>query len=114
GGYNSFGEALNALTGSGWFEKLDRGLSTVNEALGGAFPDDVQGAANAFASMGDALASMVQSGNADAAAEQFEMLAAAAAAHGVSTEQLLDLMPSYRDALVGLEDGAYEIGRAHV
>src|SRR5699024_12361612 len=54
GGYNSFGEALNTLTGSGWFEKLDRGLSTVNQALGGAFPDDVQGAANAFAAMGDA------------------------------------------------------------
>src|SRR5699024_11951153 len=51
---------------------------------------------------------MVQSGNADAAAEQFEILADAAAAHGVSTEQLLYLMPSYRDALVGLEDGAYD------
>src|SRR5699024_10664381 len=108
GGYNSFEEALNTLTGSGLFEKLDRGLSTVNQALGGALPDDVQGAANAFASMGDALASMVQSGNADDAAAQFEMLAAAAAAHGVSTEQLLELMPSYRDALVGLEDGAYD------
>src|SRR5699024_10098488 len=50
--------------------------------------------------------------DADAAAAQFEALAAKAAEYGVSQDELLDLMPAYRDALIGLEDGAYSTAAA--
>src|SRR5699024_7821040 len=67
GGYNSLRESLEALTGGGAIGAVDRAMSGLNQTLGGHLPDDIQGARDAFASMGDALATMVVSGDADAA-----------------------------------------------
>lgn len=52
---------------------------------------------------GQALATLAQSGDAELAAEQFRGYEAAAKAAGISTEELLDLMPAYRDALADAE-----------
>ncbi|WP_159622669.1 tape measure protein [Ruania rhizosphaerae] len=108
GAYDSLGESLQTLTGGGIIDRADRALSGLNQAVGGPFVDDVQGARDAFAAMSDSLSGMVQGGDAEQAAAQFEMLADRAAEMGVTQEQLLELMPSYRDALVGLEEGAYD------
>src|SRR5699024_6496244 len=99
GGYNSLEEALTSLTGGGVLGAVDRRRSGINQSLGGRRRDDIQGARDAFASMPDALATMVMSGDADAAAAQFDALTAKAAEYGVSQEELLNPMPAYREAL---------------
>ncbi|MER7361946.1 hypothetical protein [Nonomuraea wenchangensis] len=52
-----------------------------------------------FADMDTALAGMVQSGNADAAAKAFEQLAAQARAQGIPIEKLQQLLPTYSQAV---------------
>lgn len=50
-----------------------------------------------------ALAQLVQSGNAQLAADAFNKLAGAAAADGTSKEKLLTLFPEYTDGLAGVD-----------
>lgn len=59
----------------------------------------------AFDSLGSSLAGLVTSGQSERAAELFDEIAAAAEDQGVSVEQLKELMPQYRDALAGVENG---------
>lgn len=56
--------------------------------------------------LGQALASLVQSGNADKAAEQFQMLSDEWVRGGGSVEDLRALMPSYTDALADVKNQA--------
>ncbi|MFW7414763.1 phage tail tape measure protein [Demequina sp. SO4-18] len=56
--------------------------------------------------IGDALGSLVQSGEAERAAKQFEMLAAEWEAGGGDIEELKRLMPGYTDALADAENQA--------
>lgn len=60
---------------------------------------------DAFDSLGASLAGLVSSGQSERAAELFDEIAAAAEEQGVSVEQLKELMPQYRDALAGVENG---------
>lgn len=112
GEYNSMEEALRTLVGDGWLDKLDRGLSAVNQAVGGPLPDDVAAASEQFTAMGDILAQMVSQGDAQTAAEQFADMASKAEALGYSQEDLLSLMPAYQEALIGLADGQYDAAYA--
>lgn len=55
-------------------------------------------------SFGQGLATLVQSGQADEAARQFEIFKRAAADAGVPIDDLLDLMPAYRDAVADADN----------
>ncbi|MEV5138423.1 phage tail tape measure protein [Streptomyces syringium] len=54
-------------------------------------------------SMDEALASLVQSGSPDVAAQAFRRMAREAEAQGTSTEKLKTLLPQYSEALAGMD-----------
>lgn len=70
----------------GWFGQGTTGATRIREQ---------------FERIGEALASMVQSGNAGKAASQFDVIAQAWQAQGGRLEDLRDLLPAYTNALVG-------------
>lgn len=98
---NNAMEALKLLTGDDMNSQMERFGSSIN-ILG--LSDQVRDARDAFEVTGEALAGLVNSGDADRAAELFEEMAAGADLQGVSTEQLLDLMPAYGEALAGVSN----------
>ena len=61
-------------------------------------------AREAFATMGQSLADLVNSGDGDRAEQMFDRIANAALEQGYSVEQVRDLMPAYTDALAGVEN----------
>lgn len=104
-GYNTFGEALRTLTSEGLFDKFDR----FGQSLIGLLPGvttAVQGSTEQFEIWGTILADMAKSGDMDDVASQFNQMASEAAEMDVSVEELLDLMPAFRDHLIGVADAA--------
>src|SRR5690625_27583 len=104
-GYNSFGEALRTLTDGGLFNRFDRGM----QAIIGILPfvtTAVEGSKEQFEVFGSVLSNLATSGDLDSTAEQFNRMAAEAADLGVSAADLLDLMPGFRDTLIGVADAA--------
>lgn len=100
---SDFSSALELLVGSSLNSNMERFGSTLNGIVaGGQLSDQVQETRTQFATMGEALAAMVESGNAAQASTLFQQMSIQAAATGVSTEQLTDLMPAYQEALAGV------------
>src|SRR5699024_7825549 len=104
GSYDSLGEALRTLTGSGLADQADRFFSGINQALGGALPDDVQAARDAFSSFDDVLVGLIGEGKLKDASAQFSDMAARAEELGFSQSDLLEVMPAFRDQLIGIAD----------
>lgn len=71
----------------------------LNNMLGGQMLDSTKDAEQTFRSVGDALSQMVASGDGDRAAKVFESIAKRAEEQGYSTEQVLELMHPYQEAL---------------
>ncbi len=101
--FDDFGGALDLVIGDQFSSKVERFGSGLNGIFfGGKLSDQVRDAKEQFATMGEALASMVDNGNGDKAAQIFADLAAQAQAQGYSIEDLNALMPAYQDALAGV------------
>ncbi|WP_434080371.1 tape measure protein [Sanguibacter sp. Z1732] len=101
GAVQDLDSALVVLTSNdvnSWMERLGSGLADVIPGFQNVH-NPVREARAQFEATGDALAALVDGGNAELAAAQFELIAAAAEAQGVSTEELMALMPGYADAL---------------
>lgn len=101
--FDDFGGALELVAGDSAKSKVERFGSSLNSMFfGGQLADQVKDAREQFATMGQALASMVDNGNGDRAAQIFADLSAQAQAQGISIETLTGLMPAYQDALAGV------------
>ncbi len=90
--------------GSGGAAKAGNAIAGIVESttgLGGVFDESLQHARERIASIDAALAQMVASGNAEQAAEIFDMLAAKAKEQGISLDDLKAGLPQYADALAG-------------
>lgn len=102
-GFDSLEQGLRSITDPGITDRLaDLGYEIISlgSADGRAEREDL---IRQLEATGQALATLTSSGNAELAGEQFDVYAEAAAAAGLSTEELLDLMPAYRDALADAE-----------
>lgn len=93
-------EAFAKLFANDWGSAFNRFGSDALAWTG--FTSSVGEAREQFSLMGDALAEMVNRGDADRAAALFDELAARAEAQGWSVEQLNEVMPQYQDALAGV------------
>lgn len=103
GPISDFGGALDRLLDPSFIQRaegLDKAISFGQVQTSG---DRVL---EFFGQLDGALSGLVAGGNADLAAEQFERLVAAAAAEGYSREQIIDLFPSYAEALKGIDNEA--------
>lgn len=101
GDVNSLAEGLALLDGP-HIEKFGSWLNTT--FAGGVLQDQVKDTAAQFENIGEALAAMVQTGDAELAAEQFDSIARAAAEQGISVEEVQRLMPAYAEALAAAEN----------
>lgn len=72
----------------------------------GVEPVKLKDAKESIGGIDQALTSLVQSGNTEGAARAFETFAAAAEKGGASQDQLLRVLPGYRDALAGVANQA--------
>lgn len=95
--------AFDLLLGDSFNAQAERFGSQLN-VFGWA--DQVRETRTQFETMGDALARMVNSGDAERAEVLFNEIATAAVAQGYSIEDVRDLMPSYTDALTGAANEA--------
>lgn len=100
---SSLDDAITKLFSNNPEEAFDRFGSELFAFTG--LSSEVGQSKDAFDSLGASLAGLVSSGQSERAAELFDEIAAAAEEQGVSVEQLKELMPQYRDALAGVENG---------
>ena len=101
-----FDSALNLLLGNDVNANMERFGSTLNRIFfGGQLSDQVLETEDAFNKTGQALANLVNSGEGARAEMLFQDLARAAYDQGISTEDLMDLMPAYRESLAGVSNG---------
>lgn len=105
GDVDSLAEGLDLLSGPS-LEKFGSVLNTI--FAGGQLQDQVKDTAAQFENIGQALAGMVAAGDAEAAAEQFDQIAAAAEAQGISVEEVNRLMPAYAEALAAAKNAQAE------
>ncbi len=116
GGFKDLGESLD-LMGSrttnvvGGLESLIPVLPQVAEGLSGllGFDDEsvdtkLKNAAQQIDTLDAALSGLVSSASPEAARNAFDALAEAQGLSSDETKQLLNLLPSYRDALAGVEN----------
>lgn len=102
-GFDTLQEGLESLADPSLYNRLQdltREVFSLGSAEGRTAREDL---VKQLEATGQALATIAESGNAELAAEQFTVYEAAAKAAGMSTEELLDLMPAYRDALADAE-----------
>jgi len=102
-GIRDFSDAAERLTDP----TFTQGLEDTGAAFAGVFGID-SGQGNALrdqiSQIGDSLALMVESGNAELAAQQFDTLLQEWEAGGGTQQELLDLMPAYADALTAVDN----------
>jgi TP901 family phage tail tape measure protein len=102
---DSFADGLELLTGGSVNSNIERFGSTLNGIFfGGNLSDQVKTTKEQFAGMGEALAQLVQGGEAERAESLFDQLAVAAEKQGVPVEELMELLPAYADALAGVSN----------
>ncbi|MEV8046378.1 phage tail tape measure protein [Streptomyces griseoluteus] len=98
---DGFGDAVARIAHPGVLDRVGDSLYNITH-LG----SDAQGLDEARAkikSVDEALASLVQGGAPDVAAQAFSRMAKEAEAQGTSTEKLRTLLPGYQDALVSTD-----------
>jgi len=105
GDVEDFDSALNLLLGNDVNANMERFGSTLNGIFfGGQLSDQVLLTRDAFDKTGQALANLVSSGEGKRAEALFADLADAAADQGITTEELIELMPTYKEALAGVSN----------
>ena len=98
--------ALNLLFGNDINANMERFGSTLNGIFfGGQLSDQVLQTRDAFDKTGQALANLVNAGDANRAQSMFLELADTAREQGISYDELMELMPAYSEALAGVRNG---------
>ncbi|MFE4697293.1 phage tail tape measure protein [Streptomyces sp. NPDC056738] len=103
---DGFGEAVQRVAHPDWEARTTDIVNswTFNITKGiGESQIPLDEAHDKITAVDQALAQLVQSGNAQLAADAFNELAGAAASDGTSKEKLLTLMPEYTDGLAGVD-----------
>ena len=103
GAIRDIGTALDAAFAPGIAQQIDNIGGSILSMFGGRNSSDIARAKDQFKEVGESLASLVQSGNADRAAAIFDQIAVKAKESGYSVDQLKSLMPPYAEALAGAE-----------
>ena len=101
-GIDDVNDALDALTGSGLKQKLNRQAATLDGVFGTSIVKEVDNSREAFKSYDQALASLVQAGHAEEAAAGLKTLYAQVDQSKYSIDDLKALLPGYAEALTGV------------
>lgn len=110
---HSFSDALDLLYGSSLEAQGERFSSTLNGIFaGGQLSDQVARTKEQFNTLGASLAEMVNSGDGERAAALFQELADKAEEQGYSTEQLMQLLGPYGEALQGVANDQQTVAAA--
>ncbi|WP_413456000.1 phage tail tape measure protein [Glutamicibacter sp. FR1] len=93
-----FEDAIGVIADPSWSEKVDQNVSRFL-TFGGRSSSNWEFAKKNVDQLDGALADMAKGGNAEAAADAFQLLSDKAAAAGIPTEELAALFPQYSGAL---------------
>jgi TP901 family phage tail tape measure protein len=99
---DGFGEAVKRIAHPGALDRVEDFFGTFDPGTDNGGPG-LDAATKKVKALDEAIASLVESGAPDAAAEAFAWMAREAEAQGTSTEKLRTLMPKYNEALVGTD-----------
>lgn len=91
-------EAFRVIGNPSWAEKADQNISKIL-TFGSRSSSDFEFVKKNFEQLDDALAGMAKSGNAEQAADAYDVIAEKAAAAGVPVEKLAEIFPQYAAAL---------------
>ncbi|MGW8703386.1 phage tail tape measure protein, partial [Streptomyces eurythermus] len=98
---DGFGDAVARIAHPGVLDRVGDSLYTITHL--GSDAQGLEEARDKIKSVDEALASLVQGGAPDVAAQAFSRMAKEAEAQGTSTEKLRTLLPGYQDALVSTD-----------
>lgn len=101
---DGFGEAVARIAHPGNLDRVTDFFSTFDPMAEGG--PGLEEARDKVKALDEALASLVQSGSTDAAAEAFRKMAKEAEDQGTSTEKLWTLLPKYGEALTAVDTQA--------
>ncbi len=97
-GLSDFGDAVDRVFNKTASQQItDWGDQSIGALVG--VTGDLEKTKDVFDNVGQSLAVLVDSGDAEGAAALFDQMAVAALEQSVSTEELLTLLPAYREAL---------------
>lgn len=105
-GVDDINTALRDMTGSNALGKVNQFGQALDDLFGVNIMSGQNAADEQFDALSKSLASLVQSGHADLAAEQFEMMWSAVDHDKYSRQQLMDLFPEYADSLAEVANNA--------
>lgn len=99
---DGFGEAVKRIAHPGTMDRVEDFFGSFDPGTDKGGPG-LDKATKKLQTLDEALAGLVESGNADTAAEGFARMAREAEAQGTSTEKLRTLLPKYAEGLVGID-----------
>jgi TP901 family phage tail tape measure protein len=103
-GMHGLADAAERLTDPGLINRFDDFTAELLSLGGAEGRDQRERVIGQLGQMGQSLGFLVESGNAELAAQQFEMLTAEWERGGGTVEELRDLMPAYTEALAGVKN----------
>lgn len=107
--FDSIGESIDRLTDKKWGDKINDAMA---DAIGMGHGGSYREASAEIDALDKALTGLVSKGNADVAAAALENLAAQQGLTSTEVEQLMSIMPDYRDALAGIANDSDLAGEA--
>jgi TP901 family phage tail tape measure protein len=110
GTLDNFGQVLEATFNPGTGQNIDSFFAKINSNFGVENVSDIEVARQRFDQMDKTLAALVGSGHADAAKAMFGQLTTAAAAQGITVEQLKAKLPGYVQAIIDSGNAAQGAG----
>lgn len=111
-GVRDLADAIDLMVNPSLMQRLDQQAAQILSLGSSSMSNEMEDVAKQFDAIGQALAGLVESGNADRAAAIFEQLSAQWVAAGGDIEDLRDLMPAYQAALDGVANSAELTGEA--
>lgn len=103
-GVDDVNTALRDLTGENVLGKMNQFGQSMDRMVGTNIMSGQNAARDQFDAIGKSLASLVQSGHADLAKQQFDLLYSSVDSTRYSTEDVMKVMPAYGDALAEVDN----------
>lgn len=99
-GINGVADAVKRLANPDWQQQVDQFFDGFTSGVLNLPKSDLGQLQDRLKGVGDEMGNIVKNGGGEAAAKSFRLLNDEFKAQGKSTQQLLDLMPGYKDALL--------------
>lgn len=102
---NSLSKSVQTLTDPSMSVRIKNWANPITSFLGST-PDEITQVEGKFKDLGDSMSDMVSNGGGTAAADTFRLLSEEFERNGKTAQDALDVVPGYKEALLGLANDA--------